>query len=686
MWPVHLPATGNPHRAAALLAWAIVLIGTAAPAAAQSTITVEAGWENKIRPGRWTPVFVTVSDPSPRNVILELYAPHDRHMASRVRQQVVAQPNPTTYILYAPVSYSLDETVVTVRSGQPPHRRLNEKFLEEQDEPFGYAYQAERYVRTAEIFIGISGQRSTVRLLQGQLEQAQTRTGYLPPQRLPAAAVGYDALDLLLLNQPDLTGVGQQAISIDQQRAITDWVRAGGVLLIVPGAEPVPTAGPIAELLPAEVGASIEIPLTAEAREAAGLPDRFTQLTARQMTTRHNAEALPLIPETDAVALIRQYGLGHVVLLSFDASGLMFEDNERAHAFWRPLLSRFATLPDPQQAETTRWYSMEDQRKVNAVQHTMDLVGNVPGVGQFHFSYIAFVLVGLMFLVGPVDWFILKWLGRQPWTWITTFGWIGLVTAGAVALGSMMRSGDLHYRSVLIIDQADDMTVAETGLIGIYSPQSRTYSLQADDGWWRPPTADGYWTRGGMRTELPFYQDIEGNTPQDLRINIWNLRFLELENTLRLPPRMDAQLAVDQGRLTGRITNLGEHALEHLIIRTANGNFRIDSPPLEPGATLEVSAGVDESLTFDTVPHPHTYGPYAPVPQTPAMYQSQYALIADLAIRRSYTVERLLQQQDTAVIYAQTGQTPALAELRTGVPIEQHWQIIRAVVALNRSE
>src|SRR4029453_16674355 len=103
-------------------------------------------------------------------------------------------------------------------------------------------------------------------------------------------------------------------------------------------------------------------------------------------------------------------------------------------------------------------------REATALRQVGDLLGNVPGAGRFGFGYVAGILIAMMVIVGPVDWLLLKKLGRQPWTWATTTGWIALVTLSAVYAGHLFKSGDLHFRTFQLVDQADGLALARTDL------------------------------------------------------------------------------------------------------------------------------------------------------------------------------------------------------------------------------
>src|SRR5262249_35178355 len=127
---------------------------------------------------------------------------------------------------------------------------------------------------------------------------------------------------------------------------------------------------------------------------------------------------------------------------------------------------------------------------------------------------------------------LLKWMGRQPWTWVTTSGWIALVTLGAISLGYVLKSGDLHFRTVTLMDEADGQRAALTTLAGIYSPRTNEYDLKFDPQSWCGPAIDnGSYRRGdGLAIEIDCHQDYRGSRPFPMQINVWQLRFLQGSN------------------------------------------------------------------------------------------------------------------------------------------------------------
>src|SRR5207247_2556439 len=213
------------RRWAGLAAMAVVFL-SCAPALAKVQLSVDVGWSNRFRAGRWTPLYVTLADSSPRQVIVDIYAPTDRRYALRASQSIAIGPAPVTIALYAPLSYRVDESILTVRDANTG-RRIDYLPLSDYQSYPGSAIRGPEAVEPNALFVGVSGNFDSERMVEGQLSHNGIKTCFIPQSLLPAVAIGYDSLDLLILNQPDLV-----RINVDQQRAIADWVRAGGLLVL----------------------------------------------------------------------------------------------------------------------------------------------------------------------------------------------------------------------------------------------------------------------------------------------------------------------------------------------------------------------------------------------------------------------------------------------------------------------
>jgi hypothetical protein len=641
---------------------AVVLL-LASPALSKIQLTVDYGWNERFRLGKWAPLYITVSDSSPREVMLRIDAPTDRRYAMKIYERLAIGPTPKVIPLFTPLSYRLDETTVSVLD--PISHRLLESTVLSRD----FAGGVDRGPPDdTNQFIALSGSTQGERLLETQLTGDRVTTSFLAAARLPETAIGYDSLDLLILNQPD---IGR--MSVEQQRAIAEWVRAGGLLVLWPSAGPMPTSGPLVEIMPASVGENEVLQLDASAVKAAGLPARFAALPGRKLSDpAPSAKRVALLTETGPAGYRHWVGFGQVMLLPADVSQLVFDDPAKAHAFWKQILRDMLLLTEkePEGKPPIRPISVVNP---GSTEHIFDWLGDVPGAGSFGFSYVAMILIAMMFVVGPVDWFVLKWLGRQPWTWITTAGWIGLITLSGIYIGRIFKSGDVHYRSVTLIDEAGGSRVAKLNLAAIYSPQTAEYDVQVDpESWWRPASQTITFSNSPVRTEIPFHQDYRGNRPLELLINVWNLRFLEGAQFTPAAPIIDAKLTRSGNTIAGKITNRGAAVLGDVRIR-AGDRIAGFAGTIAPGATLEGSATLE------------SYAPIAPSrtnTQEPTTRPTAVSLAPAAAVQSARIDQVLRNRADIAAVTAMYEAPPEGMSLKVDVMKESHVGVVRALVPL----
>src|SRR5215217_5717642 len=120
--------TGRANRGYFLSLFLATLSLFAPAAAAKVQLSVDVGWSNRFRAGRWTPLYVTLADSSPRQVVVEVYTPTDHRYALRAVQGLAIGPTPVTVALYAPLSYRVDEASIVMRDANS-NKRLDDYIL-----------------------------------------------------------------------------------------------------------------------------------------------------------------------------------------------------------------------------------------------------------------------------------------------------------------------------------------------------------------------------------------------------------------------------------------------------------------------------------------------------------------------------------------------------------------------------
>lgn len=672
----------------------------------QVNVAIDLGWGNLYRPGRWTPLYLTTSAPAPRQVNAEIYSPHSGPVAMRIGQSFVVTPTQTTHALYLPLPdlYQLDNATVMLRDARTGKRAIDDAIPLYDSSAAVVRSAPPTSVDLDSIFIGATGRITNRGPLPSELNAHQVMLGYLPPEMAPDVAIGIDALDLLMLNAPDL-----ERFTGEQQRAIADWVRGGGRLMLWPAEAPMAASGPVIDLLPCRFGDNQALTIDPKKLTDAALQPRYGKQRARALQPLPGAQPVEVLNGT-ATGYARSAGLGQVLVLPFDPLSLHFDSDQKSKDFWLPLmLAAGAVKDEPKPDETAKdagnntvnnYYGgnkawMLTNRRSASIDRILDWIGDVPGAGTFGFGYLAGTMLALMVVVGPVDWFVLKRLGKQPWTWVTTSGWIGLITVSAIYAGHIFKSGDLYYRSVELIDQVDGNVVQTTQFMGIYSPSTTVYPLSFDpEAWVQPATDFSYGGRGSGLNTVDCHQDVQGNQPEALRVNIWNIGLLNSTIRASAPPVLEATLTpykTDDNKIAirGTITNRSHSPVTSYALRTSDGMTAMQTTPIAPGATIPIDLLLGGS-TDSFAPPPLTdkdgqyMGGYYYANHPQNTEGPDFQTFATLQQSQSERIESLIKSESIAVIYAKYDSFEPPAAMGAQGAIEAHLGFVRALVNLEQ--
>ena len=280
-----------------------------------------------------------------------------------IRQRVTLNPTPDTFPAFLPVGP--DPAAIHVRVADAATGRTLGNWPTRPTLP--NAFDAAQ-VREP-VFVGTSGESPSLRFL----DRANHAVAYLPPRDLPRRAIGFDGLDVLMLDRPDLT-----RLDPDQQAAAAAWVRAGGRLVIWPGINPIPPDSPIGKLMPAEV-------VDFATRETAAGATPFVRLAG--------------VADDELVTTVER-GLGRVVFLHVPPDTLHTLGVEFVPGDPRP------TIEPPK----------FDDSVVRAAAARASTT--TP-------SWLVAALA-IAAIIGPIDWMVLRRTRRRVRPWVTLPGWLAL--------------------------------------------------------------------------------------------------------------------------------------------------------------------------------------------------------------------------------------------------------------------
>jgi len=292
---------------------------------------VSPGYTSLVRTDCWAPVRITVKNPGPEtDVSIVAYALDVG--GGRLPFQVRTP-------LHLPAG-AVRKHVMYVRVGDC-ERLVFEMYDSKRRLTHRTTVFPMRIMAPETLILGIScaGEAFACAQAPGNPARLRFNTG-LQFTDLPARMQGYEGVDALLLGS-----LPKEQVTILQQRAILNWVRAGGLLIVSPGATGHNYQGTLfEEFIPVEILGR---------RLVEGLPsleaiygkiepkkDRIglTEAAVKDGTVELWMDQFPLV-------VSRRVGMGQVVFVAFDLSAQRILLWPRLERFYRDLLARRGKLP-----------------------------------------------------------------------------------------------------------------------------------------------------------------------------------------------------------------------------------------------------------------------------------------------------------------------------------------------------
>lgn len=293
------------------------------------------------------------------------------------------------------------------------------------------------------------------------LEPGATRTvwtGQIPVPTMPDRVQGYDVFNWLVWVDAD-----PSALSAEQAEALKGWVAGGGHLLLTVTEKWRQTGqGPLSDLLPVELSGTTDgygaWAMLGNRSADGGTEAPQAQASVRDVDGRTITSLVNDGP--DDIWTIGTFGLGTVHVVAVDPRLEPLRSGMNRVTLWRRLLwlpepgaTAVSPVPlpialqdamdvtlsadptfedafvDPFAGETTGWIGQINQFLID-----------IPGVAPIPISWLLAFAGVYLFVIGPLDYFVLRALRRQPLTWIT-FPITIAVFSGLALLGTSYVKG-----------------------------------------------------------------------------------------------------------------------------------------------------------------------------------------------------------------------------------------------------
>jgi hypothetical protein len=254
------------------------------------------------------------------------------------------------------------------------------------------------------------------------------------PQLLPDHWLGWEGVDVLLINGTSLNWL--ETLDDARTEAILQWVRRGGKVLLTLGAAG-PEAMGASRLLRTLTGFSGETlslefePTAVEAYTSSRSP--LESFSGMLLPTEQGQPLLigrTVQRQPAPIAMEYRFGFGRAVAIAADLDRAPFTDWPQR----MELIGALAPAMVPRERESRSAGRSGELAYTDLAGQVRATLDRFPESRTIPFSLAALILMGLIVLVGPVDYFLVnRWVGRAWVGWLSFPLVILLLSVGLIA-------------------------------------------------------------------------------------------------------------------------------------------------------------------------------------------------------------------------------------------------------------
>jgi hypothetical protein len=537
--------------------------------------------------GGWQAIAVELDSRTTRELDLDIRVEDDIYLAVATRHERLAPRARKRVFLYSPVS-SYPRTI-------PSRWRITDDHGVEL--AAGPLPSSTRGYAPNQIQIGLFCRIPAAEDDFGiptNINNIEVRCGRLSPATFPDRWIGLTALDLLVVHDAAL-----DELTADQARALQDYVRFGGTMLVVPGLTRGWLSHPVLQSI-APIRAEQAIPAVALPGFAASFAPLRTGDTFLVQKLTSGAPALDVAPEASARRELVRFdvGAGRVFAVGVDLRHAPFDTWAGRRAFWTQILN-----------QTPRWYQ-EDllsfpiagtmAQRDELFQRMSRLINPYP-------SFVLLIFLAVVFLgvVGPLNYTVLWRLRRTLLLVVTvpgiSIGFLALI----VLLGYVLKGTSTVVHSAKLLATRSGLDVArETHLYSLFSPANRTYDVSFEPGTYGPfnrwNDREGQYSRRRAAEVMTTITLQTGSTMSIRGLSAGQWQSWDLETRALRDLGKGVLFSVEGGRL--RVENNSPRVIERgVFVQTGGETLAAPFPGLEPGKMVEAPLDGSRRLAVDTL-------------------------------------------------------------------------------------
>ncbi len=568
--PVIRPARSRSiRRIARWLAGLLLLMGAtawAAPAAAQDgdlagiRLTARAGYDGYYKSDFWLPVHVSAANDGPTvQGALQIVTGHVNSNDRVVYRSPITLPpssdkSQTIYVHLS--SFAGELTVELVDSSDRVVASTTTNRLT------GLATDSLLY--------------AVLTRSPGQLEYLEDVTGgrgeaavaYLSLAEFPDVPAALNALDVVVVDDVD-TG----RLRNKQRAALESWLDIGGLAVVTGGSAWQETTAGVADLLPVTISG---------AKTFDDLPalSQFSKLSFRDpgpyLVTDSGLRRGEVLIQQDGTPLVarREHGRGSIFFLALDPSAAPLLDWQGNKAVWSEIVAAAQLLPE--------WANGARQGYAAASAVSSLPETDLPA-GWALFIFLLIYVVA----VGPLNYLVLKRMGRRELAWFTIPLLVLVFSSSAYLVGFRLKGNETIINQMSIAyGQAGGEQARVQTLIGLYSPRRASYDLALPTGAIPRPFERTYGALGGQGN-IAAIEQAEIAVLRDIRVDVGGVETAVADSYQALPDVAGSvSLHFSEGELVLEINlfNNGPVNLKNASLLV--GSTAISLGDLPPGSSV----------------------------------------------------------------------------------------------------
>lgn len=430
------------------------------------------------------------------------------------------------------------------------------------------------------------------------------------PNLFPDNPIALEGLDTIYLSSEKAL-----ELKVNQVNALLAWLHSGGHLVV--GVEQIihiNGAGWLHDLLPCDLTELTVVPEHADLqRWLSGESGRTGQSMFQSSSSRDNPysklrkddhfESEPLQvatgkrrdgkvligSESVPFALAAKRGRGQITVLTFAPELEPFASWINRPHFWAKMINLPLELLEKNEVNRYAGYS------IDAVFGAMI---DSKQVRKLPVGWLLLLLVGYLIVIGPLDRYWLRKIGKQMLTWITFPIYVAFFSGLIYFIGYKLRAGETEWNELQVVDvmpQGERADLRGHTFASVYSPVNASYRLSSDQPF---STLRGEFMRnaGGQEASKAIVRHQGNSFDAEISVPVWTSQLFVNEwwKQAPLPLRMSVLSkgleweVMVENRLETKLNNLMlvlEGRLFHLADLAPAGS-RTFTLPKQSGETL----------------------------------------------------------------------------------------------------